>query len=192
MPRKKAAPKEEQPKAVTPAPEAEALEAAPAPPAVPEAPPAPSELPQKPETFPAPSDPPPAPEALHESSEPLAAPDGSPAPSDLPQEPEPSPELSDPPQTGSDLVAPRDGQTPVEQETPPGPDGVPAIVTASKGLNLRAGPGFGFDVLSVLESGTLLLILNLPMGVKVPGWALVWLDETAGWVSDKHLRLLTE
>ena len=140
MPRKKASPKEEQPKAVTPAPEVEALEAAPAPPAAPEEAPAPS----------------------------------------------------DPPLAGSDLVDPRDGQTPVEQETPPGPDGLPAIVTASKGLNLRAGPGFGFDVLRVVEAGTLLLVLDLPMGVKVPGWALVWCGETAGWVSDKHLRLLTE
>ena len=153
MPRKKAAPKEEQPKAVTPAPEAETPEAAPAPPAAPESPPTPSDPPQEPETPPAPSD---------------------------------------PPLAGSDLVDPRDGQTPVEQETPPGPDGLPAIVTASKGLNLRAGPGFGFDVLRVVEAGTLLLVLDLPMGVKVPGWALVWCGETAGWVSDKHLRLLTE
>ena len=168
MPRRKAAPKEE-PKAVTPAPEAEALEAAPAPPAPLEEAPAPSDPPQAPEEPPAPSDPPQAPEAV-------------PAP----------PAASDSPQAGSDLVDPRDGQTPVEQETPPGPDGFPAIVTASKGLNFRAGPGFGFDVLGVVEFGTLLLVLSLPMGVKVPGWALVWLGETAGWVSDKHLRLLTE
>lgn len=147
-------------------PKAESLEAAPAPPAAPEPSPAPSAPPQEPETLPTPSDP--------------------------PQELETHPEISDPPQTGPDLVDPRDGQTPAEQETPPGPDGVPAIVTASKGLNLRAGPGFGFDILSVLESGTLLLILNLPMGVKVPGWALVWCGETAGWVSDKHLRLLVD
>lgn len=153
MPRKKAAPKEEQPKIVTPTPEAETPEAALAPPAAPEAPPAPSDPPQAPEAALAPSD---------------------------------------PSQTGSDLVDPRDGQTPVEQETPPGPDGLPAIVTASKGLNLRAGPGFGFDVLRVVEAGTLLLVLDLPMGVKVPGWALIWSGETAGWVSDKHLRLLTE
>ena len=176
MPRKKASPKEEQPKAVTPAPEVEALEAAPAPPAAPEVPPAPSDPPLEPETPPVPSDPPQAPEA---APAPPAAPEEAPAP-------------SDPPLAGSDLVDPRDGQTPVEQETPPGPDGLPAIVTASKGLNLRAGPGFGFDVLRVVEAGTLLLVLDLPMGVKVPGWALVWLGETAGWVSDKHLRLLTE
>lgn len=176
MPRKKAAPKEEQPKAVTPAPEAEALEAAPAPPAPLEEPPAPSDPPQVPESAPAPP----------------AAPESPPTPSDPPQEPETPPAPSDPPLAGSDLVDPRDGQTPVEQETPPGPDGLPAIVTASKGLNFRAGPGFGFDVLGVVEFGTLLLVLSLPMGVKVPGWALVWLGETAGWVSDKHLRLLTE
>ena len=148
MPRKKAVPVEEEPKAVTPAPEAEALESAPAPPAPLEEPPAPSDPPQTPEAVPAPP----------------AAPEVPP-------------------------VSPTPPQAP---ETPPGPEGVSAIVTASKGLNLRAGPGFGFDVLSVLESGTLLLILDLPMGVKVPGWALVWLGETAGWVSDRHLRLLVD
>ena len=72
------------------------------------------------------------------------------------------------------------------------PEGLPAIVTASKGLNFRAGPGFGFDVLGVVEFGTLLIVLDLPMGVKVPGWALAWLGETAGWVSDKYLRLLVD
>ena len=158
MPRKKAAPTEEQPKAVTPAPEAEALEAAPAPPAAPEAPPASPAIPEEP-----------------------------PAPSDPPQAPETPPEPSAPPQEQESAPSP-----PAAPETPPGPEGVSAIVTASKGLNLRAGPGFGFDVLSVLESGTLLLILDLPMGVKVPGWALVWLGETAGWVSDRHLRLLVD
>ena len=131
-------------------------------------------------------------EALEAAPAPPAAPESPPTPSDPPQEPETPPAPSDPPLAGSDLVDPRDGQTPVEQETPPGPDGLPAIVTASKGLNLRAGPGFGFDVLRVVEAGTLLLVLDLPMGVKVPGWALVWCGETAGWVSDKHLRLLTE
>ncbi len=192
MPRKKAAPKEEQPKAVTSAPEAEALKAAHAPPAVPEAPPEASDPLPAPETLPVPSDLPQEPETLPAPSDLPQEPETLPAPSDLPQEPETPPAPSDPPQTGSDLVNPRDGQTPAEQGTPPGPDGVPAIVTASKGLNLRAGPGFGFDVLSVLESGTLLLILNLPMGVKVPGWALVWCGETAGWVSDKHLRRLVD
>lgn len=52
MPRKKAGPKEE-PKAVTTAPEAEALEAAPAPSAPPETPPAPPAPPQAPEEAPA-------------------------------------------------------------------------------------------------------------------------------------------
>ena len=65
-------------------------------------------------------------------------------------------------------------------------------MTADNGLNFRAGPGFDFDVLGVVEFGTLLIILDLPMGVKVPGWSLVWLGETAGWVSDKHLRLLVD
>ena len=80
----------------------------------------------------------------------------------------------------------------VPEEETAAPEGRPAIVTAAKGLNLRQGPGFGFEVLTVLESGTLVLILDLPMGVKVPGWALVWLGETAGWVSDKYLHLLVD
>ena len=102
------------------------------------------------------------------------APETPPASSDLPQAPEPGP-------------AP-----PATPETPSGPDGFTAIVTADNGLNFRAGPGFDFDVLGVVEFGTLLIILDLPMGVKVPGWSLVWLGETAGWVSDKHLRLLVD
>lgn len=160
MPRKKAAPVEKEPKAVTPAPEAEALEAAP------EAPSAPSAPPRAPEDVPAP---PVAPEAL-------------PVPSTLPQAPEASP------------APPAAPEAPPVSPAPPQavPDGTPAIVNAFKGLNLRAGPGFSFDVLSVLESGTLLLIMDLPMGVKVPGWSLVWLGETAGWVSDRHLRLLVD
>lgn len=65
-------------------------------------------------------------------------------------------------------------------------------MTAANGLNFREGPGFGFDVLGVVEFGTLLIVLDLPMGVKVPGWALVWLGNAAGWVSDKHLRPLED
>lgn len=77
-------------------------------------------------------------------------------------------------------------------ETAPVPEGRPAIVTAAKGLNLRQGPGFGFEVLTVLESGTLVLILDLPMGMKVPGWVLAGTGEMTGWVSDKHLRALVD
>lgn len=81
---------------------------------------------------------------------------------------------------------------PPAPEAAPVPEGRPAIVTAAKGLNLREGPGFGFEVLTVLESGTLVLILDLPMGVKVPGWALAHTGEMTGWVSDKHLRALVD
>lgn len=80
----------------------------------------------------------------------------------------------------------------VPEEKTATPEGRPAIVTAAKGLNLREGPGFGFEVLTVLKSGTLVLILDLPMGVKVPGWVLAGTGEITGWVSDKHLRALVE
>lgn len=122
------------------------------------------------------------------------APETPPVSPDVPQTPEAPPEPSEPPKVPEppDLMDSSDGESPAGPETPPGPGGLPAIVTASKGLNFRAGPGFSFDVLGVVEFGTLLLVLDLPMGAKVPGWALVWLGETAAWVSDKHLRILVD
>lgn len=182
MPRKKAVPPAETPEAeiVNPAPEAapetpsaaqpQALEASPVPPASPQA--ESSVIPE-----PEPSAPPAVPE------EETAAPEDTPG-----TEASPSSALEDPP----DFVDPGDGESPAEPEAAQVPEGLPAIVTASKGLNFRAGPGFGFDVLGVVEFGTLLIVLDLPMGVKVPGWALVWLGETAGWVSDKYLHLLVD
>lgn len=68
------------------------------------------------------------------------------------------------------------------------PEGRPAIVTAARGLNLRDGPGFGFEVLTVLEYGSPVLILDLPAGASVPGWELVWAGGMAGWVSSRFLR----
>ncbi|WP_297301104.1 SH3 domain-containing protein [uncultured Oscillibacter sp.] len=182
MPRKKAVPPAETLAAemVPPAPEAapetpsaaqpQALEASPVPPALPQA-----ESSLMPE--PGPSAPPVIPE------------EETAAPEDMPEtEASPSIALEDPP----DFVDPGDGESPAEPEAAPVPEGRPAIVTAAKGLNLREGPGFGFEVLTVLESGTLVLILGLPMGVKVPGWVLAGTGEMTGWVSDKHLRALVD
>ncbi len=84
------------------------------------------------------------------------------------------------------------GQAPARPETPPLPEGRPAVVTAAKGLNLREGPSFGFEVRTALKSGTVVLILDLPMGAKVPGWALVDAGEMTGWASEKHLRVLVD
>lgn len=179
MPRKKAAPPVETlaTEMVSPVPEAapetpstvqpQALEASPVPPASPQA--ESSVIPE-----PEPSAPPAVPE------EETAAPEDTPET----EAANPSGTLEDPP----DFVDPGDGKSPAKPETAPVPEGRPAIVTAAKGLNLRQGPGFGFEVLTVLESGTLVLILDLPMGVKVPGWVLADTGEMTGWVSDKHLR----
>lgn len=134
-----------------------------------------------------------APEAAPETpstAQPQAL-EASPVPPVSPQaEPSvmPEPEPSAPPAVPEEETASPEA----EPEAAQVPESLPAIVTASKGLNFRAGPGFSFDVLGVVEFGTLLIVLDLPMGVKVPGWALVWLGETAGWVSDKYLRLLVD
>lgn len=113
-----------------------------------------------------------------------------------------TPEISAPPMpaaTAATETVPESGPpketaspAPPEAAKPLAPDGRPALVISPKGLNLRAGPAFSFDVLSVLDSGTLVLILDLPGGAKVPGWALIGAGELAGWVSDRFLRTLTE
>lgn len=187
MPRKKAVPPAETPEAmiVNPAPEAAPEEPAASVSEKPENTPDTSQtVPQtSPETEPSviPEPEPSAPPAVPEEE--------TAAPEDMPEtEASPSIALEDPP----DFVDPGDGESPAEPEAAPVPEGRPAIVTAAKGLNLREGPGFGFEVLTVLESGTLVLILGLPMGVKVPGWVLAGTGEMTGWVSDKHLRALVD
>ena len=58
-----------------------------------------------------------------------------------------------------------------------------------KGLNLRSGPGKQYSVLSVLEEGSKAGVLELPMGVEVPGWALaVAGDDVAGWIDRRYIR----
>lgn len=183
MTRKKAVPPTETPEAemVPPAPEAapetpsaaqpQTLEVSPVPPASPQA-----EASVKPE--PGPSAPPVIPE------------EETAVPEDTPETEATSP--SGILKASPDFVDPGDGESPAEPEAAPIPEGRPAIVTAAKGLNLREGPGLGFEVLMVLESGTLVLILDLPMGVKVPGWVLACTGEMTGWVSGKHLRALVD
>lgn len=67
-------------------------------------------------------------------------------------------------------------------------EGEPAAVDSPVGLNLRAGPGFDFEVLQKLEDATVLAVQELPYGAQVPGWALVHTGERTGWVAARYLR----
>ena len=63
-----------------------------------------------------------------------------------------------------------------------------ALVTAKK-LNLRQGPGYEHAVKAVLDEGSTVILLELPQGTEVPGWAAVRAgDELAGWVDEKFIQ----
>ena len=65
---------------------------------------------------------------------------------------------------------------------------LPAIVAASLGLNLRAGPATNHGVLETLPDGALVTVLPLPYGVEVKGWALIRSESGAhGWVMTEFL-----
>lgn len=146
-------------------------------------------MPRKKATSPAES---PEDKALNPSPE-TAAPAEPPVPP-APSEPEtpaaPEPGSAPAPESPKEPAAA--STAPSESACSPASEGRPAIATAAKGLNLREGPGFGFEVLTILERGTLVLVLDLPMGVKVPGWELVNTGERTGWVSDRFLRPMME
>ena len=61
-------------------------------------------------------------------------------------------------------------------------------VNAEGGLNLRIGPGRSYPITELLEDGTLLMVLELPYGAEVPGWALVHTGERTGWVDRLFIR----
>ena len=62
------------------------------------------------------------------------------------------------------------------------------FVKADNGLNLRGGPGLGFQSWTVLPDGTALVIHPLPGGAEVPGWVLVETpDGLFGWVDRRFL-----
>ena len=86
------------------------------------------------------------------------------------------------------IPAPEPETTP--ETAPAYPAGRPGLVTAPNGLNVREGPGFGFRVLDTAACGTLLPLLDLPLGVTVPGWELVDTGKCRGWVSSRHLRVV--
>ena len=71
-----------------------------------------------------------------------------------------------------------------------------AIVHARAGLNLRAGPGVGFEVGAILPDGAEVSVLTLlaeggPQGsseVRVPGWKYVFTGQMVGWVDSRFLN----
>lgn len=65
-----------------------------------------------------------------------------------------------------------------------------SAVCAEVGLNLRTGPGRNYPVAEVLENGTLLVVLNLPHGAEVTGWALVHTGQRTGWVDRSFIQAL--
>ena len=70
------------------------------------------------------------------------------------------------------------------QEVAPGPV---IVVTAPQGLNLRKGPHISYGVMTVLPDGAAVEILDLPLDVEVPGWALVKTGAGTGWVNTTFL-----
>ena len=61
------------------------------------------------------------------------------------------------------------------------------VVTAPQGLNLRKGPHISYGVMTVLPDGAAVEILDLPLDVEVPGWALVKTGAGIGWVNATFL-----
>lgn len=66
------------------------------------------------------------------------------------------------------------------------------VVNADIGLNLREGPAKSFPVAELLEDGSVLVVLALPYGTEVEGWALVHTGQRTGWVDISYLRELEE
>lgn len=60
-------------------------------------------------------------------------------------------------------------------------------VNSQKGLRLRVGPAFSYDVLKILPDKTPVVVLPLPMGAEVPGWTLVDIGAQTGWVKSEFL-----
>ena len=61
------------------------------------------------------------------------------------------------------------------------------VVAAPQGLNLRKGPHISYGVMTVLPDGAAVEILDLPLDVEVPGWALVKTGACTGWVNTTFL-----
>lgn len=89
-------------------------------------------------------------------------------------------------------------QTPSAPEPVPlPPEPVRAVVRVGNGLNLRAGPGPGFEAHEVLPDGMEVSVLTLlaeggPQGVfdfQVPGWKYIFTGRNVGWVDARFLEM---
>ena len=68
-------------------------------------------------------------------------------------------------------------------EEPKAPDKSPnAVVKAAAGLNVRMGPHKSYPSMGILADGAQVEALELPGGVRVPGWYLVTAPDHTGWV----------
>lgn len=75
-----------------------------------------------------------------------------------------------------------------EDPAPEPPERPKIVVDALRNLNLREGPHVSYDIKAVLPDGDVVEILDLPKGVKVPGWALVETSAGIGWVNTNFLK----
>lgn len=80
---------------------------------------------------------------------------------------------------GADITAP---------DTPPARTDAIFFTTRTNGerLNLRAGPGTGYDIIGKIPDYLRLRIYGTMS--NVPGWALVQYDQQYGWVSTEYLQ----
>ena len=62
-------------------------------------------------------------------------------------------------------------------------------VRAEAGLNIRVGPHKSYPSLGILPDGAEVELLELPGGVKVPGWYLATTQESTGWVDTDFIAL---
>lgn len=88
-------------------------------------------------------------------------------------------------QQGELPAAPAKPEEAPAAEVPPRPV---IVVSAPQGLNLRKGPHVSYGVMTVLPDGAPVEILDLPLDVEVPGWALVEAGAGVGWVNTNFLR----
>lgn len=81
----------------------------------------------------------------------------------------------------------------VEAESVEGTLVVVAPPVGIKALNVRSGPGLQYAVLGVLQEGTMATVLDLPMGMEVPGWAPVFVSsDLIGWVDCRYILEVEE
>lgn len=64
-----------------------------------------------------------------------------------------------------------------------------AVVRAASGLNIRVGPHRSYSAIGILPDSTKVEILELPGGVKVPGWYLATSPDYTGWVDAEFIAL---